>query len=786
MRFSLALCLSLLAGPALAEPSRTILVLDSSGSMWGQIDGEAKIAIARRAVSDLLDTLPENVEIGLTAYGHRRKGDCGDIESLVPVGAQSRPAIRAAIEAIQPKGKTPLSDAVRAAAEELKYSEEKATVILVSDGRETCEADPCAVGLLLEETGVDFTAHVVGFDISDADDEAQLRCLAENTGGDFVSASNATELREALERVAAEPEVAVFEVGITASERGRPVTNDLIWTVTPEGGDPVLNYEAGSGPVLTLDPGMYDVEVLRTVDEAFGEMRIAVGLGEPLRHVVALEVPKPEATLSAPGTLTGGAPFEVEWTGPNAPNDRIDVVSEDGGRANDYAYTRDGMPAALVAPGDTGTYEIRYFLAGSNEVLTRIPLTVTDAAITLSDPGTLPAGTPMAIEWTGPNAPNDRISVIPKGGGRAVDYAYTRDDSPAALVAPGVPGDYEIVYLSATDRSTPVRIPLTVTAGEMTLVAPDALSAGTPFEVNWTGPNAPNDRINLIPKAGGRAVDYAYTRDGSPAALVAPGVPGDYEIVYLAATDRSMPLRIPLTVTEAEVTLSMPDTVAAGRAIPVEWTGPDAPNDNIAVFFAQGNTRPVTYTYTREGSPLTLRSVAEPGAYELRYRSNGGNSVIATLPFTVVPAEDVPAAEPKPEPSPSPSPVQPAATPEPATPATPAPAPAADEVRAEPDATPGAIQTPGEAVTLDLLNGPVSINTDAIVLWTGPGGPDDGIIVTGIAAPDDAALGFEPLSSGNPVTVPMPSRAGGYELRYVDGTGAILGRITITLFQEPQ
>jgi len=684
MRFSLALCLSLLAGPALAEPSRTILVLDSSGSMWGQIDGEAKIAIARRAVSDLLDTLPENVEIGLTAYGHRRKGDCGDIESLVPVGAQSRPAIRAAIEAIQPKGKTPLSDAVRAAAEELKYSEEKATVILVSDGRETCEADPCAVGLLLEETGVDFTAHVVGFDISDADDEAQLRCLAENTGGDFVSASNATELREALERVAAEPEVAVFEVGITASERGRPVTNDLIWTVTPEGGDPVLNYEAGSGPVLTLDPGMYDVEVLRTVDEAFGEMRIAVGLGEPLRHVVALEVPKPEATLSAPGTLTGGAPFEVEWTGPNAPNDRIDVVSEDGGRANDYAYTRDGMPAALVAPGDTGTYEIRYFLAGSNEVLTRIPLTVTD-----------------------------------------VDYAYTRDDSPAALVAPGVPGDYEIVYLSATDRSTPVR-------------------------------------------------------------LVAPGVPGDYEIVYLAATDRSMPLRIPLTVTEAEVTLSMPDTVAAGRAIPVEWTGPDAPNDNIAVFFAQGNTRPVTYTYTREGSPLTLRSVAEPGAYELRYRSNGGNSVIATLPFTVVPAEDVPAAEPKPEPSPSPSPVQPAATPEPATPATPAPAPAADEVRAEPDATPGAIQTPGEAVTLDLLNGPVSINTDAIVLWTGPGGPDDGIIVTGIAAPDDAALGFEPLSSGNPVTVPMPSRAGGYELRYVDGTGAILGRITITLFQEPQ
>ena len=137
---------------ALAESPRTILVLDGSGSMWGQIEGEAKISIARTVVGDLLGEIPSDMELGLTVYGHRRKGDCSDIESLVSVGANTTEAIRSAVNAIKPKGKTPLSAAVLAAAEELKYTEERATVILVSDGRETCNVDPCALGNKLEES----------------------------------------------------------------------------------------------------------------------------------------------------------------------------------------------------------------------------------------------------------------------------------------------------------------------------------------------------------------------------------------------------------------------------------------------------------------------------------------------------------------------------------------------------------------------------------------------------------------------------------------------------------
>ena len=187
------------------ERSRAILVLDGSGSMWGQIDGVAKITIAQQVIGELLATLPPEQELGLTVYGHRRKGDCGDIETLILPQGDQRAAIQQAVNGIKPKGKTPLSAAVVAAAEALRYQEDKATVVLVSDGRETCDVDPCKVGETLEETGVDFTAHVIGFDVSDPADRAELQCLAERTGGTFRTASSASELGQALAVVAEPP-----------------------------------------------------------------------------------------------------------------------------------------------------------------------------------------------------------------------------------------------------------------------------------------------------------------------------------------------------------------------------------------------------------------------------------------------------------------------------------------------------------------------------------------------------------------------------------------------------
>jgi Ca-activated chloride channel family protein len=190
-----ALLMLLFASPAFAD--KAMLVLDASGSMWSQIEGKSKIQIAREVVGDLAKDWPAETELGLIAYGHREKANCGDIQTLVALAKNNWSAIKAAVGGINPKGKAPLADAVRYAAKELRSEEVKATVILVSDGLETCNEDPCDVASELKRARVDFTVHVVGFG-TNAEENKQLRCLAENTGGRFLGASNASELKQAM------------------------------------------------------------------------------------------------------------------------------------------------------------------------------------------------------------------------------------------------------------------------------------------------------------------------------------------------------------------------------------------------------------------------------------------------------------------------------------------------------------------------------------------------------------------------------------------------------------
>lgn len=194
----LAAVAAILIAPMAQADGRSIIVLDASGSMWGQIDGRAKLEIARESLNEVLKSIPPETELGLIVYGHREKGSCADIELIVPPAAGTAQAISDAAANLQFLGKTPLTDAVRMAASELRSTEEKATVILITDGIETCQADPCALGAELEASGVDFTAHVVGFGLTEEEGK-QVSCLATNTGGLYITAADMAGLTEALQ-----------------------------------------------------------------------------------------------------------------------------------------------------------------------------------------------------------------------------------------------------------------------------------------------------------------------------------------------------------------------------------------------------------------------------------------------------------------------------------------------------------------------------------------------------------------------------------------------------------
>jgi Ca-activated chloride channel homolog len=189
--------------PVFAEgKGDAILILDASGSMWGQIPEGTKIVEAKEASVGIVDKWPQDVRLGLMSYGHRKKGDCQDIELLAAPGAADMAGLKSMIEGLQPRGKTPISDSLRAAAAELKGSEAGATIILVSDGIETCNADPCAVAVELKAAQVNLVAHVIGFDIRDPAARRQLACIAGETGGVYLDARDASGLTTALEQAA--------------------------------------------------------------------------------------------------------------------------------------------------------------------------------------------------------------------------------------------------------------------------------------------------------------------------------------------------------------------------------------------------------------------------------------------------------------------------------------------------------------------------------------------------------------------------------------------------------
>ena len=312
-----------------AEQSKVMLVLDASGSMWGQIKGTSKIVIARQAVKDLLAKWDKNIQLGVSAYGHRRKGDCSDIQTIYPVGPIRPKTILKIVNSLKPKGKTPLSEAVRRAAHELKFTENKATVILVSDGVETCQADPCALGTELEELGVDFTAHVVGFDVAEKEQEG-LRCLAENTGGLFLSAKNASELNSALSKavtaVKAEPKKVVAKpaprpkpapkpkkavepghrFSAVLSEGDDPVTRGMRWDIfeakqNPDGKRKHVNGTYNAQPKVVLNAGKY-LAVAKYGNATVSEEFDVASASDVKKHVLVLNAGR----LALQATLAEG------------------------------------------------------------------------------------------------------------------------------------------------------------------------------------------------------------------------------------------------------------------------------------------------------------------------------------------------------------------------------------------------------------------------------------------------------------------------------------------------
>jgi Ca-activated chloride channel family protein len=178
-----------------------LILLDASYSMLNRVAGSTtRFGAARNSVSAVVDLLPDDAFVALRFYGSvapAARRDCTDSILAVPFGPviDNRLPVKAALAAAHARGVTPIAYALAEAATDFRNGDLERTIILVSDGGESCQGNPCAVATALHAQG--FVINTVGFMIGGLA-RTQLRCIAANAGGQYFDVPAAATLSDSL------------------------------------------------------------------------------------------------------------------------------------------------------------------------------------------------------------------------------------------------------------------------------------------------------------------------------------------------------------------------------------------------------------------------------------------------------------------------------------------------------------------------------------------------------------------------------------------------------------
>ncbi len=224
--FIILLCLN----TAIADDKRNMeLILDASGSMNAKLrSGERRIDAAKTAVNQLVDTLPGDINMSFRAYGHQfyqSQKNCQDTALLVPFGLLSsvKKSIVSSAQTLKAQGYTPISEVLGLAADDLKDLQGPKSIVLVSDGKETCEGDPCLLAKKLIAADADLVIHAIGFDVYQQA-RGQLQCIARVGKGMYLDAGSAEQLANSINDVI----TTEIEEEVIVINKAQPSTGYLI------------------------------------------------------------------------------------------------------------------------------------------------------------------------------------------------------------------------------------------------------------------------------------------------------------------------------------------------------------------------------------------------------------------------------------------------------------------------------------------------------------------------------------------------------------------------------
>lgn len=202
------------AQPTLAP---TIILLDGSLSMWARLGGQSKVAIVRSTLGQTFTDYEDRIAFGLVAFGHRGGGTCTEAELLAKPGELSSktPGKLLFGAGFKPKAAKPIAAALVEAAKQTPAT--GLDVVLITDGLDSCKANVCATVKSLKQAAPGLRIHVIGFDPKAKQSVKALGCVAKTTGGQFLTAANADDLKQDL--------AAVLDAVSKAAPRPAPVAN---------------------------------------------------------------------------------------------------------------------------------------------------------------------------------------------------------------------------------------------------------------------------------------------------------------------------------------------------------------------------------------------------------------------------------------------------------------------------------------------------------------------------------------------------------------------------------
>ena len=248
--------------------TRILFVFDASQSMLGKWNSDRKITVARNLLIEMADSIStlDNVEMALRVYGHQSyvpPQDCNDTKLEVPFSKNNIFRIKQVLRSLSPKGTTPIAHSLELAGGDFpKCDDCRNIIILITDGIEACDGDPCAVSLALQKEGIVLKPFVIGIGL-DLEFKETFKCV-----GNYFNASDEKKFKEVFGVVISQALNSTTAQVNLLDEYGQPTETDVNMTFYDNfSGRMMHNYvhtinNRGNPDTIVLDPLIkYDMVV---------------------------------------------------------------------------------------------------------------------------------------------------------------------------------------------------------------------------------------------------------------------------------------------------------------------------------------------------------------------------------------------------------------------------------------------------------------------------------------------------------------------------------------------